>query len=197
VADEVITGFGRTGNWFGSQTYDIQPDMLIVAKALTSGYLPMSALMVKGDLYRIVSQEAGKIGTFGHGFTYGGHPVAAAVALETLSIYKERDLIGQVQTTSPHFQKAIRSLADHPLVGEARGIGMIGAIELVADKDAKIAFDPALQMGAKAAKAAQENGVILRCMGDVMAFSPPLVITTAEVDEMFGRVRRALDQLLP
>ncbi len=196
VADEVITGFGRTGQWFGSQTYGIEPDMMIVAKALTSGYLPMSALMVKGDLYKIVSGEAGKIGTFGHGFTYGGHPVAAAVALETLAIYKERDIIGHVQSMAPHFQAALKSLADHPLVGETRGVGLIGALELVADKDDKIPFDPALTMGAKAAKAAQDQGVIIRAMGDVMAFSPPLVIDKTDIDQMFDRVRTALDGMV-
>ena len=195
VIDEVITGFGRTGQWFGSQTFGIEPDMMVVAKALTSGYLPLSALIVKGDLYRIISQEAGKIGTFGHGYTYGGHPVSAAVALETLAIYKERDIIGHVQDVMPHFQSALNALADHPLVGEARGIGLIGAVELVADKNDNTPFDPARQVGAMAARAAQENGVIVRAMGDAVAFSPPLVIGKPDIDEMFSRVRRALDSL--
>ena len=197
IADEVITGFGRTGSMFGSQTYQIQPDMMIVAKGLSSGYLPISALIVRGDLTKIIAEEAGRIGTFGHGFTYGGHPVAAAVALETLAIYQERDIVGHVRDVSLAFQAGLRSLADHPLVGEARGVGLIGALELVADKGQKTAFDPARMVGAMAAKAAQENGVILRAMGDTVAFAPPLVITRSEIDDLFSRVRTALDQLIP
>jgi len=197
LADEVITGFGRTGNMFGSQTYGIQPDMMVVAKGLSSGYLPISALIVRGELYKIVSEEAGKIGTFGHGFTYGGHPVSAAVALETLAIYKERDIVGHVRSIMPDFQAGLRGLADHPLVGEARGVGLIGALELVADKKTKTAFEPARLVGALAAKAAQDHGVILRSMGDVVAFSPPLVITPSDTQELFSRVRLALDQLVP
>lgn len=195
VADEVITGFGRTGNFFGSETFGLQPDMMVVAKGLSSGYLPISALIVRGELYKIISEEAGRIGTFGHGFTYGGHPVAAAVALETLKIYQERDIVGHVRTIAPHFQAELRALAEHPLVGEARGVGLIGAVELVVDKSAKTAFDPARAIGAMAAKAAQDHGVILRAMGDAVAFSPPLIITPAEISEMFSRVRMALDQL--
>ena len=197
VADEVITGFGRTGNMFGSQTYNIEPDMMVVAKGLSSGYLPISALMVRGELYKAISEEAGRIGTFGHGFTYGGHPVAAAVALETLAIYKERDIVGHVRSIMPEFQAQLRALADHPLVGEARGICLIGAIELVADKATKTSFDPTRTVGALAAKAAQDNGVILRAMGDAVAFSPPLVITSPDIREMFSRVRLALDHLIP
>ena len=195
VADEVITGFGRTGNMFGCQTFDIQPDMMVMAKGLSSGYLPISALVVRGDLYRIISAESGRIGTLGHGFTYGGHPVAAAVALETLKIYHERDIVGHVRRIAPEFQAALLALADHPLVGQARGVGLIGALELVADKADKTPFDPALTVGAKAAKAAQDNGVILRAMGDTVAFAPPLIIEPADIRLMFDRVRTALDQL--
>ncbi len=196
VADEVITGFGRTGAMFGAETYDIRPDMMTLAKGLSSGYLPISALVVKGDLYRVIAEEAGRIGTLGHGFTYGGHPVSAAVALETLAIYEERDIIGHVRRVAPAFQAALRKLADHPLVGEARGIGLIGALELVADKESRTPFDPALGMGGKVMAAAQTEGVILRAMGDAVAFAPPLVIDEAEIAQLFGRVGRALDAVL-
>ena len=197
VADEVITGFGRTGNMFGSETYGIQPDMMVLAKGLSSGYLPISALVVRGELYEIIARESGQIGVLGHGFTYGGHPVSAAVALETLKIYQERDILGHVRRIAPVFQSALAALADHPLVGQARGVGLIGAVELVADKATKRAFDPSLTAGAKAAKLIQDHGVILRAMGDTVAFSPPLIIEPADIEQMFDRVRSALDQLIP
>ncbi len=193
VADEVITGFGRTGNMFGSQTYGIEPDMMVVAKGLSSGYLPISALVIKGSLFAPIMEEAAKIGTFGHGFTYGGHPVSAAVAVETLKIYREIDILGHLAKTTPIFQAHLKAMADHPLVGEARGIGLIGAMELVADKASKTAFDPAMAVGATAMAEAQAHGVILRAMGDAIALAPPLVITEPEITELFGRVRAALD----
>ena len=197
VADEVITGFGRTGQMFGSQTFGLHPDMMVVAKGLSSGYLPISALIVRGDLVDAISAQAGEIGTLGHGFTYGGHPVAAAVALETLNIYQERDILGHVAQMAPLFQKALHDLAAHPLVGEARGIGLIGAVELVADKATKTPFPPARTAGALAMKLAQENGLILRAMGDTVALSPPLTIKPLEIEQFFDRLRRALDQLIP
>ena len=193
VADEVITGFGRTGNLFGCETYGIRPDMMTVAKGLSSGYLPVSALLVKGELYAPIAREAGRIGTFGHGLTYGGHPVPAAVAVETLAIYRERDILGHVRRVAPAFQAGLRALQQHPLVGEARGIGLSGAVELVADKDGKTPFAPARAVGARVAAKAQDHGVILRAMGDAVAFSPPLVISEDEIEVMFGRFRHALD----
>ena len=193
VADEVITGFGRTGNLFGCETYGIRPDMMTVAKGLSSGYLPVSALLVKGELYAPVAREAGRIGTFGHGLTYGGHPVPAAVAVETLAIYRERDILGHVRRVAPAFQAGLRALQQHPLVGEARGIGLIGAVELVADKDGKTPFAPSRAVGARVAAKAQDHGVILRAMGDAVAFSPPLVISENEIELMFRRFRDALD----
>ena len=193
VVDEVITGFGRTGNLFGCETYGIRPDMMTVAKGLSSGYLPVSALLVKGDLYAPIAAVSARMGSFGHGYTYGGHPVPAAVALETLAIYRERDIVGHVRAVAPAFQAGLRALQQHPLVGEARGVGLIGAVELVADKDGKTAFDPKRGVGARVAAKAQEHGVILRAMGDAVAFSPPLVITKDEIELMFSRFRRALD----
>ena len=194
VVDEVITGFGRTGSMFGAETFGIRPDMMCVAKGMSSGYLPISALLVKGSLFHIIAAEAGKIGSFGHGFTYGGHPVAAAVALETLAIYQERDILGHVRAISPAFQAGLRAFQSHPLVGETRGIGLIGAIELVADKESKTPFPAERGMGAKVAAKAQAHGVILRAMGDALAFAPPLVIAEDEIVDMFARVRRALDE---
>lgn len=193
--DEVITGFGRTGNMFGSETYGLKPDMMTVAKGLSSGYLPISALIVAGHVYEPVAEQAGRIGVFGHGLTYGGHPVPAAVALETLKIYAERDILGHVRRVAPVLQSGLRALQQHPLVGEARGIGLIGAVELVADKEAKTAFDPARAVGPRVVARAQAHGVILRAMGDAVAFAPPLVIEEADIAEMLARFRRALDEV--
>ncbi len=194
VADEVITGFGRTGAMFGCDTFGIRPDMMTVAKGLSSGYLPISALIVSGEMFAPIQEESGRIGVFGHGFTYGGHPVSAAVALETLNIYAERDILGHVGRVGPVLQRGLADLQQHPLVGEARGVGLIGAVELVAGKDGRTAFDPKLAVGARVVAKAQEHGVILRAMGDAVAFAPPLVISEDEIQDMLGRFRRALDE---
>lgn len=194
VADEVITGFGRTGNMFGCDTFGIRPDMMTVAKGLSSGYLPISALIVAGHVYEPIKQQSAEIGAFGHGLTYGGHPVPAAVALETLKIYAERDIVGHVRRVAPALQDGLRALQQHPLVGEARGLGLIGALELVADKDGKTPFDPKLAVGARVVAKAQANGLILRAMGDAVAFAPPLIITEAEIAELLSRFRAALDE---
>ncbi|MDR3518600.1 MAG: aspartate aminotransferase family protein [Azospirillaceae bacterium] len=195
IADEVICGFGRTGNMFGSETFGLQPDMITVAKALSSAYVPISALMINERIYQALLTESDKIGTFGHGYTYTAHPIAAAVALETLKIYRERDIIGHVQAVAPRLQDGLRRFADHPLVGEVRGIGLIGAVELVRDKATHQNFDPKRHVGATLATAAQRHGVILRAMtGDAIAFSPPLIISAAEIDEMLERFGLALDE---
>ncbi len=196
VADEVICGFFRTGNAWGSQTFDFAPDMISCAKALTSGYLPMSALLLNDALYQVIADNSAKIGTFGHGYTYSAHPVAAAVALEALDIYAERDIEGHVRRLAPRMQAHLRALADHPLVGEARGVGLIGAVELVEDKASKRNFPGALGIGAKAVEAMQAQGLIGRAMAnDSLAFSPPLIIEEAQLDEIFARTRAALDQV--
>jgi 4-aminobutyrate--pyruvate transaminase len=193
IDDEVITGFGRTGEWFGCATYGFEPDSMTMAKQLSSAYLPISAIMLSPELTDIVEQESGKIGTFGHGFTYTGHPVAAAVALRTIELYQRRDIIGHVRKVSPHFLKRLRALNDHPLVGEANGVGLIGGVELVADKKTKQSFDLAKQVGATVNNFALEEGLITRPMlNDRLAFCPPLVIDDAEIDEMFDRFDRAL-----
>ena len=193
IADEVICGFGRTGNWFGTQTFGMNSTSISMAKAITSGYFPMSAITIEEDLYQAMVDESKKIGTFGHGFTYTAHPVGCAVALKTIEIYQRDRIIEHVRKVAPVFQARLNALADHPLVGEARGIGLIGALELVADKKTKRAFDPKKTVGPTAINFLAELGVINRAMGDSLAFCPPLIITTEQVHELFDIVAKALD----
>jgi 4-aminobutyrate---pyruvate transaminase len=194
VADEVICGFGRTGNMFGSQTYGLKPDMITVAKALSSAYLPISALMISEPIWQVMVEASARIGTFGHGYTYSAHPVAAAVSIETLKIYEERDILGHVRKVSPRFLAGLRRFADHPLVGEADGVGLIGAIQLVKDKKTKTLFDPTAMVAQYFAKRCQEHGLIVRPLyGDRVALCPPLIITEAQIDELFRRFAAALD----
>jgi 4-aminobutyrate--pyruvate transaminase len=194
VVDEVICAFGRTGNLFGAQTFNLQPDIMTLAKALSAGYQPISANLVTNKLYEVLVAQSDKLGIFGHGYTYSAHPVPAAVALETLKIYEERDIVAQVRRVGPRMQAGIRNYADHPLIGEARGIGLIGAVELVRDKLTKQSFDPEDGVAAYLVRRAQHHGAILRNMpGDNVAFCPPLIITEAEIDELMGCFGRALD----
>jgi 4-aminobutyrate---pyruvate transaminase len=197
VADEVICGFWRTGNYWGSQTLDIQPDILTCAKALSSSYLPISAVMVNQRVFDALAKESNEIGTFGHGFTYSGHPVPAAVAIETLKIYDETDMGGHVANVGPYMQAELRRrFADHPLVGEVRGTGLIAAVELVADKATHTNFSPAAKVGPRLGKLVEENGVIGRTVAnDTLCFSPPLIIARDEIDEMLTRIGKALDEL--
>jgi len=192
VADEVICGFGRTGEMWGSQTLGLEPDILTCAKALTSGYLPISAVMVNDRVFDAIAPKTAEVGVFGHGFTYSGHPVPAAVAVETLKIYEEIDLIGRVKERSGTFLARLHGFADHPLIGETMGLGLVGAVEIVADKDTKTPFDPAAAVGPWLVGRAQKRGLILRAMGDRVAFSPPLVISDSEVNDMFDRFADAL-----
>jgi 4-aminobutyrate--pyruvate transaminase len=195
VADEVICGFGRTGNYWGCQTYDITPDIITCAKALSASFLPISAIIINDRVFQGLADGSATIGTWGHGFTYSGHPVPAAVALETLKIYDEMDIVGHVRKVGPHLQAKLRERFEgHPLVGEVRGIGMVAAIELVADKAQKKNFEPSAKVGPRLAKAGEEQGVILRGLAnDTIAFSPPLIINAGEIDEMIERTSRALD----
>ena len=192
IADEVICGYCRTGEMFGSTTFGLRPDILTAAKALSSGYVPISAVLVSEKVHAAVAANSGKIGTFGHGFTYSGHPVTAAVALETLRIYEDEKVLAHVQSLAPKFQAGLRRYAGHPHVGEVRGVGLIGAIELAADPAKRTSFDPAMKAGARLAEFALAEGLIVRAMGDAVAFCPPLVITAAQVDEMFERFDRAM-----
>jgi 4-aminobutyrate---pyruvate transaminase len=194
IADEVICGFGRTGNMFGTETFGLNPDIVTMAKQLSSGYQPIAATVISEELYQAFVSQSETIGVFAHGFTYGGHPVACAVAIETLNIYRDRRVLDHVRVAAPRFQERLHALAGHPLVGEARGIGLIGALELVRDKATRAPFEVTDRVGLLAADVAQEEGVILRAMGDSLAFCPPLVIALAEIDELFDRVLRALDR---
>jgi len=197
IADEVITGFGRLGQRFGSQVYGLQPDMVTVAKMMTSAYVPMSALYVSEAIYQTVADASAGVGTFGHGYTYSGHPLACAVALETLRIYESDDIVGHVRRVAPRLQAGLQRFANHPLVGQARGLGLIGALELAEDPAARKPFDPKRGVGAYLVRRAQAHGLILRVLGgDVIAFSPPLVISEPEIDFMLEKAGLALDETL-
>jgi 4-aminobutyrate--pyruvate transaminase len=197
IDDEVITGFGRTGEWFGCGKYGFEPDSMSVAKALSSAYMPISAVLLSPELTEIIDAESRRIGMLAHGLTYGGHPVAAAVALKTLEIYQQRDVVGHVRHVEPVFLKRLASVADHPLVGEAKGVGLIAGIELVADKASKKPFDPAKGVAQKLASFAEEAGLIVRPLpGDRFALCPPLVISESEIGELFDRLERAFAKTL-
>ena len=193
IADEVICGFARTGNMWGSQTYGLKPDMVTCAKALSSGYLPIAAVMVSAEIFAALTRQSEKIGVFSHGFTYSGHPVTSAVALETLRIYEEDRILDHVREIAPRMQEGLRGFADHPLAGEIRGIGLIGAVELVADKTKKTPFDPKAGVGEFLARRGHHHGVIVRALGDTIAFCPPLIIKDNEIDLMFERFALALE----
>ena len=193
VADEVICGFGRTANMWGTQTFGMKPDMITCAKALSSAYIPIAALMISEPIYQALVKQSEKLGLFGHGSTYGGHPVAAAVALETLNIYEERNIVDHVRAVSPRLQDGLREFSDHPLVGEVRGVGLVGALEFVSDKASKEAFDPKVGFGAYFQKQAESEGLIIRAIGDTIAVCPPLIIVEDEIDELLGCLGRALD----
>ncbi len=197
IADEVITGFGRTGEMFGTTTYKMKADTLSCAKALTSAYFPLSAVLINEPVYEVLVDQSRKIGTFGHGNTYAGHPVGCAVAVKTLEIYQRDRIIEHVRKVAPTFLQRLGKLAEHPLVGEARGVGLIGGVELVKDKVSKAQFEAKKGVAAKSVSFAQDEGLILRAMGgDRVAFCPPLVITEAEIGEMFDRYERALAKTL-
>jgi len=192
IADEVICGFGRTGNWFGSGTFDIAPDIMTMAKGITSGYLPLSAVMVGDEIADVLFREGGE---FAHGFTYSGHPVACAVALANIEIMEREGLVEKVrEEIGPYFQARLRELAQHPLVGEVRGVGLLGGIEMVADKASRQPFDDPGKAGLICREACFANNVISRSVGDSMVLSPPLVIAKDEIDELMKRMRKSLDQ---
>lgn len=195
VADEVICGFGRTGSYWGSQTFDLKPDIVVCAKALSSSFLPISGVLVTQQVFDGLAEGSASVGVFGHGYTYSGHPVSAAVAIETLKIYDEMNMVEHAQRVGAHMQAELRRrFADHPLVGEVRGIGMIGAVEIVEDKVSHRNFDAGKKLGYRLAALGEKEGVLTRALGnDSIAFSPPIIATEAEVDEMLERFSRALD----
>ncbi|MDH0099458.1 aspartate aminotransferase family protein [Ectopseudomonas hydrolytica] len=193
VADEVICGFGRTGEWFGSQYYDLKPDLMTIAKGLTSGYVPMGGLIVSDKVFEVIEAH----GDFNHGFTYSGHPVAAAVGLENLRLLREEGIVQRVKAeTAPYLQQRLRELAEHPLVGEVRGLGMLGAIELVQDKATRKRYPDTVAAGMVCRGHCFNNGLIMRAVGDTMIIAPPLVISRAEIDELVEKARKCLDLTL-
>jgi 4-aminobutyrate---pyruvate transaminase len=192
IADEVICGFGRTGQMFGAETFAMTPDIVTVAKALSSAYLPISATVISEPIYQALLRQSDRLGVFSHGFTYGSHPVSCAVALETLKLYEERQIIAHVRKVAPTLQDGVRRFVAHPLVGEVRGVGLIAGIELVRDKAAKTPFPAQAGVGPLVTAKCQEEGVILRSLGDTIAFCPPLVIEPGEIEEMLRRFERGL-----
>jgi len=195
IADEVICGFARTGNMFGSQTFGMTPDTVSMAKAITSAYMPLGAVTVPEHVYQAMVDESKKLGMFAHGFTYSGHPVASAVAVKTLEIYERIDIVGHVQKVAPTFLKRLKEFDGHPLVGETRGVGLLGGIALVEDNRSRPTLNPRQGTGARVRAFAQEGGLSGRAVGgDRMALCPPLVISTEQVNTMFDRMARALDR---
>ena len=193
ISDEVICGFGRTGEWFGSDLYGIRPTSMSMAKQLTAGYAPLSAVAIDQDMADVIEANTDRLGTFGHGFTYGGHPLGCAVGVKALEIYQRRRIVDHVRAVSPLFQKRLREAGEHPLAGEARGVGLVGALELAPDKSGRTAFDPAGRVGARVSEELLKRGVILRAMGDTLAMCPPMVITEEEIEAMFAPMEDALD----
>jgi 4-aminobutyrate--pyruvate transaminase len=194
IADEVICGFGRTGPMFGTETYALQPDIVTMAKALTSAYLPLSATAISEGIYRALVSQSEKIGIFAHGYTYTGHPASCAVALEVLNIYEERNLLAHIGRVGPRLLDGVRKLADHPLVGDVRGVGLLAGVELVPDKATRATFTPPGSAGTLFVARALANGLIVRALYDTVALCPPLIITETEVDELLRRFGKALDE---
>ncbi len=196
IADEVVCGFGRTGSYFGSQHYGMEPDLITIAKGLTSAYAPLSGAIVGEKVWRVLEQGSERHGPFAHGYTYSAHPIGAAAGLANLAIVEREDLTGNARDTGAYLQQRMHeTFDDHPLVGEARGVGLLHALEFVADRTRKAPFDPSAKVGAKIAAACVERGLIARAMphGDILGFAPPLCITRAEVDQMVELTKQAVD----
>lgn len=199
IADEVICGFGRTGIDFGSMLYGMEPDLITVAKGLTSGYIPLSGAIVGEKVYAVMEEAADRIGAFSHGYTYSGHPIAAAAANAVLDIVEKEQLTDRARTVGAHFQKRLKErFAQLEIVGEVRGVGLLGAVEFVADRPTKRRFDPELKVGARISKAARDRGLIARAMphGDILGFAPPLVVSESEIDEIVDLAYRATRQVM-
>lgn len=199
IADEVITGFGRTGSMFGSQHYGIEPDLITVAKGLTSGYFPLSAAIVGEKVYKVIEDGADKAGAFSHGYTYSGHPIGAATANAVLDIVEKENLPGNARDVGAYFQAQLKKkFAQLPIVGEVRGVGLMGAIEFVSGRDSKKPFDPSLKVGARVSKAARDRGLIVRPMphGEILGFAPPLVTTKAEIDDIISITEKAIRSVM-
>lgn len=199
IADEVVCGFGRTGAPFGSTLYGIEPDLITVAKGLTSAYAPLSASIVHDKIWRVLEVGSDRFGPFSHGYTYSGHPLCAAAGLANLQLLEDEGIVDHARDTGAYFQRRMReTFAQLPFVGEVRGVGMLGAIEFVADTDRKTRFAAEQKVGAQLSAACLANGVISRAMphGDILGFAPPLVATTADIDEIVDRVATAIKPVL-
>jgi L-2,4-diaminobutyrate transaminase len=199
IADEVICGFGRIGTPFGSHLYGMEPDLVTVAKGLTSAYFPLSGAIVSEKVYRVMEDGADRVGAFSHGYTYSGHPIGAAAANAVLDIVERENLAGNARDTGAYLQSRLKTaFAQLPIVGEVRGVGMLAAIEFVADREKKSRFDAGLKVGARVAKAARDHGLIARAMphGDILGFAPPLITTRAEVDEIVSIAEKAVRQVM-
>ncbi len=196
VADEVITGFGRTGQMFGSQTLGIKPDIMNIAKAMSSAYLPISATLLSKEISDAIVEGSNRQGMFGHGVTYSGHPVCAAVAIEVLNIMQEHDLVGHVREMSPLFLSRLKRMEEHPLVAQSRGVGLLGALEILKDKSRRVSFALTDGIGLVLKQAALDEGLIIRPLLDCVAICPPLVVTPPQIDELFDKLGRALDVTL-
>lgn len=194
IDDEVITGFGRTGRLWGAETYGMQPTTLTAAKALSSGYLPISAVILPEFMYEPILEHSK--GVFGHGFTYSGHPVAAAVALKALEIYERDGIYERVRVLGSGFQRRLAACADHPLVGDARGVGLVGACELVRDKRTKAGFDADTAIATRVMHACQRHGLIVRAIGECVVLCPPYIVTESDIDEIFELFERGLNDTL-
>ncbi len=193
IDDEVICGFGRTGNWFGATTLGMTPTSMSMAKQLTGAYVPLSAVAINADMAEVIEAASGEIGVFGHGFTYGGHPLGCAMGVKTLEIYQRRDIVGMVNRVSPLFLRLLHGSAGHPLVGETRGVGLVGGIELSPDRASAATFAAPGKVGPKLAAELLKRGVIGRAIGDTVAFCPPMIITEDEIEAMFAPMEAALD----
>ena len=191
VADEVICGFGRTGHWFGSDLLDLKPDLMPMAKGLSSGYLPIGGVMVSDRVADVLIDQGGE---FNHGYTYSGHPVCAAVAVANIKLMQRENIVETVrESTAPYLQKRLRELGDHPLVGEIRGVGMLGAIELVEDKANYVKFDKDRHVGTICRTHCFDNNLVMRAVGDTMIISPPLIMQKADIDTFIERAWKSLD----
>ncbi len=193
IDDEVINGFGRTGNWFGAETFGMEPTSVSFAKQLTGGFVPLSAVAMNREMADAIEAESGRHPALGHGFTYGGHPLGCAVGAAVLDIYRKRDVLGHVRRVAPRFLERLFALSEHPLVGEARGVGLIGGIELSPDPARAASFETPGKVGAQLSKELLGHGVILRAIGDTLAFCPPMIISEDEIDALFEPIPAALD----
>ncbi|XP_038875718.1 gamma aminobutyrate transaminase 1, mitochondrial-like [Benincasa hispida] len=192
IADEVICAFGRVGAMFGCDKFNIKPDLVSLAKALSSAYMPIGAVMVSPEVSDVIHSQSSKLGAFSHGFTYSGHPVACAVALETLKIYQERNIVEQVNRISPRFQDGIKAFSDSPIVGEIRGIGLVSALDFAENKSPNDPFPPEWGLGKYFGDECRKNGLIVRAGGDNITMAPPLTISPQEVDEIISKYGKAL-----